>query len=103
MKQGREISTIICIFFSFLFEKDISFTAILESLKYGALFITIGSQKGRFFITGCNIFNDSNKILKYIFFKHKNYYIPFSDSNLQQLSERCSTITRIDKKNQYLK
>lgn len=41
-------------------------------------------------------------LLKYIFFKHKNYYIPFSDSDLQQLSERCSNITRIDKKNQYL-
>ena len=41
-------------------------------------------------------------LLKYIYFKHKNYNIPFSEEELDQLATRCMTTTRFEKKNQYL-
>jgi len=41
-------------------------------------------------------------LLKYIYVKHKNYNIPFSELELEQLATKCLKITRIDKKNQYL-
>lgn len=41
-------------------------------------------------------------LLKYIYFKHKNYNIPFSEIELEQLATGCLKITRIEKKNQYL-
>ena len=41
-------------------------------------------------------------LLKYIYFKHKNYNIPFSEQELDQLATRCMKMTRFEKKNQYL-
>jgi len=41
-------------------------------------------------------------LLKYIYFKDKNYNIPFSEQELDQLSTRCMKTTRFEKKNQYL-
>jgi exoribonuclease R len=45
-------------------------------------------------------------LLKYIYFTHKrknkNYNIPFSEMELEQLASKCVKITRIEKKNQYL-
>ena len=41
-------------------------------------------------------------LLKYIYFKHKNYTIPFSEIELEQLATKCLKITRTEKKNQYL-
>ena len=41
-------------------------------------------------------------LLKYIYFKHKNYTIPFSEIELNQLATKCLTVTRTEKKNQYL-
>jgi len=41
-------------------------------------------------------------LLKFIHFKHKNYEIPFSEIELNQLATKCLTITRTEKKNQYL-
>jgi exoribonuclease R len=41
-------------------------------------------------------------LLKFIYFKHKNYEIPFSEIELNQLATKCLTITRTEKKNQYL-
>ena len=41
-------------------------------------------------------------LLKYIYFKHKNYSIPFTELELEQLATKCLKVTRIDKKNQYL-
>ena len=41
-------------------------------------------------------------LLKYIYFKPKNYIIPFSEILLEQLAAKCLKITRIDKKTQYL-
>jgi exoribonuclease R len=41
-------------------------------------------------------------LLKYIYFKHKNYNIPFSEKELDQLARKCMNTTRFEKKNQYL-
>jgi len=41
-------------------------------------------------------------LLKFIYFKHKNYNIPFSEQELDQLATRCMKMTRFEKKNQYL-
>ena len=41
-------------------------------------------------------------LLKYIYFKHKNYNMPFTEIDLDQLATRCLKITRVEKKNQYL-
>jgi len=41
-------------------------------------------------------------LLKYIKFKHKNYNIPFSEQELDQLATKCMKMTRFEKKNQYL-
>ena len=41
-------------------------------------------------------------LLKYIYFKDKNYTIPFSEQELEQLAAKCLNITRFEKKNQYL-
>jgi len=41
-------------------------------------------------------------LLKYIYFKHKNFNIPFSEQELDQLATRCMKMTRFEKKNQYL-
>lgn len=41
-------------------------------------------------------------LLKYIYFKHKNYNIPFSEQELDKLATRCMKTTRFEKKNQYL-
>ena len=41
-------------------------------------------------------------LLKYIYFKDKNYNIPFSEKELDQLATRCMKTTRFEKKNQYL-
>ena len=41
-------------------------------------------------------------LLKYIYFKHQNYNIPFSERELEQLATKCMKITRFEKKNQYL-
>ena len=41
-------------------------------------------------------------LLKYIYFKDKNYVIPFSVKELEHLSTICLKTTRFEKKNQYL-
>ena len=41
-------------------------------------------------------------LLKYIYFKDKNYVIPFSVKELENLSTLCMKTTRFEKKNQYL-
>ena len=41
-------------------------------------------------------------LLKYIYFKHKNYNISFSEQELEQLSTQCMKMTRFEKKTQYL-
>jgi len=41
-------------------------------------------------------------LLKYIYFKDKNYNIPFSEQELDQLATKCMKTTRFEKKNQYL-
>jgi len=43
-------------------------------------------------------------LLKYIYFKNKqkDYNIPFSEQELDQLARKCMNVTRFEKKNQYL-
>ena len=41
-------------------------------------------------------------LLKYIYFKPKNYNVPFNDQELDQLATKCMKTTRFEKKNQYL-
>ena len=41
-------------------------------------------------------------LLKYIYFKNKNYNIPFNEESLNSLSIKCLNTNKKDKKNQYL-
>ncbi len=41
-------------------------------------------------------------LLKYIYFKKKNYFRPFTDKELDRLATKCLTATRSEKKIQYL-
>ena len=41
-------------------------------------------------------------LLKYIYFKNKNYKIPFNEEKLNSLSVKCLNANKKDKKNQYL-